>query len=154
MTKAGSDAWWDRRRADLHGEEFEGCYFLTPTDREALQIVDDAHQAYWDIPGTFGSDFELSQMAFRAGWHAAARTPADREALSAREAAMREAMQTACDLLAERIYGSPARSPGHNARVVLEGALDTLKEQQSPPWICPINHAGCKRNCGNYGCGN
>lgn len=37
--------------------------------------------------------------------------------------ALREAMQEACDLLAERKYGSPARSPGHNARVALEWAL-------------------------------
>jgi hypothetical protein len=21
-------------------------------------------------------------------------------------------------------------------------------------WECPINHAGCKSNCGDYGCGN
>lgn len=36
---------------------------------------------------------------------------------------LRTAMQKACDLLAERKYGSPARSPGHNARLVLERAL-------------------------------
>ncbi|KGT79307.1 hypothetical protein MA20_12895 [Bradyrhizobium japonicum] len=38
---------------------------------------------------------------------------------------MRQAMLEACDLLAERKYGSPARSPGHNARLVLERALAT-----------------------------
>lgn len=37
-------------------------------------------------------------------------------------------MQLACDLLAERTYGSPARSPGHNARLALEGALALAKE--------------------------
>lgn len=21
-------------------------------------------------------------------------------------------------------------------------------------WKCPINHEGCKQNCGSYGCGN
>lgn len=32
----------------------------------------------------------------------------------------REAMEKACDLLAERTHGNPARSPAHNARLVLE----------------------------------
>jgi hypothetical protein len=36
---------------------------------------------------------------------------------------LRAAMDYACDLLAERTYGSPARSPAHNARLHLEGAL-------------------------------
>jgi hypothetical protein len=36
---------------------------------------------------------------------------------------LRAAMDYACDLLAERTYGSPARSPGHNARLHLETAL-------------------------------
>lgn len=36
---------------------------------------------------------------------------------------LKEAIKEASDLLAERIYGSPARSPGHNARVVMEYAL-------------------------------
>ncbi|WP_449044169.1 hypothetical protein [Paracoccus versutus] len=34
-----------------------------------------------------------------------------------------DAIRQACDLLAERKYGSPARSPAHNARLVLEAAL-------------------------------
>jgi hypothetical protein len=38
---------------------------------------------------------------------------------------MRQAIVEACDLLAERKYGNPARSPGHNARLVLERALST-----------------------------
>lgn len=49
-----------------------------------------------------------------------------RAVLRRHEAAMLEA----CDLLAERKYGNAARSPGHNARLVLEGALHV---QQSPP---------------------
>lgn len=36
---------------------------------------------------------------------------------------LRAACSEACDLLAERTHGSPARSPGHNARLVLEAAL-------------------------------
>lgn len=35
----------------------------------------------------------------------------------------REAIQEACDLLAERKHGNPARSPGHNARLLLESLL-------------------------------
>lgn len=45
------------------------------------------------------------------------------EAAEARIAELTEALRTASDLLAERAYGSPARSPGHNARVVMEAAL-------------------------------
>lgn len=36
---------------------------------------------------------------------------------------LRDAVLEACDLLAERTHGSPARSPAHNARLMLEGAL-------------------------------
>ena len=36
-----------------------------------------------------------------------------------------KALREACDLLAERTYGSPARSPGHNARLTLEAALSS-----------------------------
>lgn len=48
------------------------------------------------------------------GWHQQACLEIER---------LRQAMQEACDMLAERTYGSPARSPGHNARVRLESAL-------------------------------
>jgi hypothetical protein len=37
---------------------------------------------------------------------------------------LRAAMQDACELLAERTQGSGARSPGHNARLRLEAALE------------------------------
>jgi hypothetical protein len=49
-----------------------------------------------------------------------ARERSERERWQRIEAAAREA----CDLLAERTYGNPARSPGHNARIRLEGALN------------------------------
>jgi hypothetical protein len=39
---------------------------------------------------------------------------------------LRTAAKEACDLLAERKHGSPARSPGHNARRLLECTLSTL----------------------------
>lgn len=38
-------------------------------------------------------------------------------------ARLKVAMQEACDLLAERTHGNPARSAGHNARLRLEAAL-------------------------------
>jgi hypothetical protein len=42
---------------------------------------------------------------------------------------LRQAIVEACDLLAERTHGNPARSPGHNARLKLERAL---AHSQSP----------------------
>lgn len=48
---------------------------------------------------------------------------AENEAKDAEIERLRSAAAMACDLLAERTYGSQARSPGHNARLVLEGAL-------------------------------
>ena len=46
-----------------------------------------------------------------------------RKEAEARAEALEGAMRAACNLLAERIYGNAARSPGHNARVVLESTL-------------------------------
>jgi len=48
--------------------------------------------------------------------------------VEAENARLRAAMQEACDLLAERKHGSPARSPGHNARLRLETSLATAPE--------------------------
>lgn len=48
-----------------------------------------------------------------------------------------EAIRQACDLLAERSYGSPARSPAHNARLVLEAALahaTPTAQEGEPVW--------------------
>lgn len=44
---------------------------------------------------------------------------------------LRNAMNEACDLLAERKYGNTARSPGHNARLTLESALNQQKADDS-----------------------
>lgn len=41
--------------------------------------------------------------------------------------ALEDAMREACDLLAERTHGSPARSPAHNARLRLEAALSAIE---------------------------
>jgi hypothetical protein len=46
-----------------------------------------------------------------------------REVDTAKNDRLRAAMTEAVDLLLERTYGSPARSPGHNARLVLQAAL-------------------------------
>lgn len=43
-------------------------------------------------------------------------------------AAFHAAMIEACDLLAEKRHGNPARSPGHNARLCLESALAAAPE--------------------------
>lgn len=45
----------------------------------------------------------------------------------------RERVQHACDLLAERVYGNKARSPGHNARLVLEAMLAAAPQPQGEP---------------------
>ena len=42
------------------------------------------------------------------------------------------AVTAACDLLAERTQGSPARSPGHNARLLLEEALLAATGKPTP----------------------
>lgn len=42
---------------------------------------------------------------------------------------LRSIIQDACDLLAERTHGNPARSPGHNARLCLEAALTPKREE-------------------------
>lgn len=46
---------------------------------------------------------------------------------------MRAAVQEACDLLAERKYGSTARSPSHNARLVMERALSFFPAAHTAP---------------------
>lgn len=47
----------------------------------------------------------------------------ERDAAEARADRLAGAARNACDLLAERTCGHAARSPGHNARLVLEYAL-------------------------------
>jgi ribA/ribD-fused uncharacterized protein len=47
---------------------------------------------------------------------------------------LRAAIKEACDLLAERIYGNPARSPGHNARLILERALAACNADSMKRW--------------------
>lgn len=54
-------------------------------------------------------------------------TPQDQPRAGVAE--LRQAMQEACDLLAERTYGSSSRSPAHHARLVLEAALSAPTAQ-------------------------
>jgi len=44
----------------------------------------------------------------------------------------RERLQYASDLLAERAFGNPARSCGHNARVVIDALLAAAPEAAKP----------------------
>ena len=76
------------------------------------------HPAVLSAHAQFGGDLESMQKCF--DWYD----------LQAEAARLRKAMQEACDLLTERTHGNAARSPGHNARVVLEWAM---KEGHTPP---------------------
>ena len=44
---------------------------------------------------------------------------------------LRAALTEAVDLLLERTYGSPARSAGHNARLVLQAALKSGTSEEA-----------------------
>lgn len=70
------------------------------------------------------NDRARAEREIAAGRHLRAFSLAELVSLAARAGDdLRVAMREACDLLAERKHGSPARSPGHNARLVLESAL-------------------------------
>lgn len=53
------------------------------------------------------------------------------ERSDARIAALEGAIREACDLLMEKTHGSPARSPGHNARLCLQSSLTASPEAQT-----------------------
>jgi len=55
----------------------------------------------------------------------------ERDRLRAQVEEGKSRVREACDLLAERTYGNAARSPGHNARLRLEGwsALSSTKSE-------------------------
>lgn len=70
--------------------------------------IEQAHQAYWDVPGTFGSDFELSLMAFKAGWEAAPTT-----VVAPKGDGVREAVEAArFDTMCPRCDGDGLYQPG------------------------------------------
>jgi hypothetical protein len=37
---------------------------------------------------------------------------------------------------------------------VIVDFLQSMNYKYPKNWKCPIDHEGCVRNCGNYGCGN
>jgi Lar family restriction alleviation protein len=71
---------------------------------------------------------------------------------------MRQAIVEACDLLAERKYGNPARSPGHNARLVLERALSTgipaLPQTSSMEDVRQLAEIAIRAFCQSLGAGS
>ena len=87
-------------------------------------VVTDDHTTICDDTAYENTAPTVNDMAFMV-----AAQPTTILALAARVRADGEAMREACDLLAERIHGNPARSAGHNARLCLESALKAA----SPP---------------------
>lgn len=84
------------------------------TDMDALMDCDEAIRARAELPNAAPISPRIEGAAVeRIG---------DSGAENSR---LREAMHHACDLLSERKRGSPARSPGHNARLHLHGALNS-----------------------------
>lgn len=95
-------------------------------------------------------DRQLNEMRSLKGWRLnlirenmaklrAALAPGNGAVEAAGPNPLRIAMTRAIDLLTERTYGSPARSPGHNARLVLEAALkaDSLSSTvRTDLWAC------------------
>lgn len=77
-----------------------------------------------DVPPVTRSLYERAAVSFVASL-TYAESEGVREALLS--SLLVEAAKHACDLLAERTYGSHARSPGHNARLVLEAAIATAE---------------------------
>ena len=66
---------------------------------------------------------DLEDTAYNYGAEVGTRKPHHITELEAENDRLRGALTEAVDLLLERTYGSPARSPGHNARLVLQAAL-------------------------------
>jgi hypothetical protein len=117
-----------------HHHEVEPLYRALPASKAAGDDVE--AERIGDVNSA------LDRAAFAAAWNAFQNTPIDlvadsddetcrcvHNAIAAYLAILpasvdgRDAVIEACDLLAERKYGNPARSPGHNARLVLERAL-------------------------------
>lgn len=77
-------------------------------------------------------DCPLDSLYLEARHAAAWNRRADLAAPSA-QPRMETAVREAINLLMERTYGSPARSPGHNARRLLEAALTSQQPATSAP---------------------
>ena len=119
-----ADACGDWRIFDACGEQIDTDEYMTEETARFLVAANPA--AVLSLLTRIEAleaerDYAWSEMKnAQAYWRA---ETAHAEAAEAQRDRMREAAIEACDLLAERIYGSPARSPGHNARVILESAL-------------------------------
>jgi hypothetical protein len=74
------------------------------------------------LRGNYAMGPHLPNGAPEFGWRQFQAPPIQHEAAAEIER-LRISMAQACDLLAERVLGHPARSAGHNARLVLENAL-------------------------------
>lgn len=98
---------------------------MTPAEITALAERLDDLELVCDAAAGMAQDRARSETydTLRLGFAGAATTL---RALLAEREAMRGAMIEACDLLAERRCGNPARSPGHNARLCLESFLAAL----------------------------
>ncbi len=85
-----------------------------PFDRAVIHFVGDAPDSEREIEINSPRAFRIAEKIVSA--------------VNSHDALVK-ALEEACDLLAERKYGSPARSPGHNARLVLDAAISLAKGQ-------------------------
>lgn len=103
------------RQISIEADDGERCYIVHSDLMHALEA------ALTPAPQPEGLRFSPEYQAIFDEAKARAPQPEGKVQL------LSEAIRQACDLLAERTHGSPARSPAHNARLVLEAALRALE---------------------------
>ncbi len=132
-------------------------------------MTDDYDESGWRKPNADAIDRltrerdewrEQNARNLRAAANAAIEARLDAEQ---RAAAMREAAARIADKIAEsfrfdpedcwRHYGKAAENIAAAIRA-LPIAAAKPQGNLDAPWKCPINHKGCTKNCGSYGCGN
>lgn len=100
-------------------------------------------------------DRSVVEKALEALWTSA--TPKSEDAIVALRAAL-DALRGGNHRDAFVILYEELSKPGRPEPRPVTGkdSLQVAKPQrrQHRGWKCPINHFGCTRNCGNYGCGN
>lgn len=93
--------------------------------REDGERVLDAYHRGWREGVEFAGSADLLEMEDRLGsfrvQHATDKYM--RKLTELREAELLEALKQARDLLLERKHGNPARSAGHNARLIIQAAI-------------------------------
>lgn len=82
------------------------------------------------LRGRYASGPHLPNGNPEFGWRQFQAPPIQHEAAAHIES-LHIAIKEACDLLAERSYGNPARSPGHNARIRLEAVMRRSPEDNA-----------------------